>query len=167
MAYTRLKWKRINRNTALFLHIIVNSAGEIQLLYTKTICGLRYELTKFKCLNYFSKWTCKNCSFLYCLGFYVQKHLQLDLDTTQYLYIGDETTDLMLENNETTGKYGDYNYLGIHFNKEETDDKEKGLEEINLIKVLNGIFWSTELGRKKSKDLPMYDTLVSVLKFGE
>ena len=48
----------------------------------------------------------------------------MNKEKTQYICVGEETTDLIVDNNERINKCNSYKQLGINFNKEETDDVE-------------------------------------------
>ena len=61
---------------------------------------------------------------------------------TQYLCIGEDTTDIVLESGEIVAKCENYKYLGINFNKEGTNDTEikcRVNKARTIIKSLNGI----------------------------
>ena len=50
--------------------------------------------------------------------------LLMNTEKRQYLIVGEETTDLILENNKRIKKCNRYKYVGIIFNEEGTDDTE-------------------------------------------
>lgn len=39
--------------------------------------------------------------------------LRINTDKTQYIYMGEETTNLLLKNNETVRKRNDYKHVGL------------------------------------------------------
>ena len=63
-----------------------------------------------------------------------------------FLCIGEEITDLMLENNETKGKCEDCIHVEINFSKKGTKNR-KIISRVNKIREIakdfSGIFWST------------------------
>lgn len=63
------------------------------------------------------------------------------MDKIKYLCYNEETTNLVLQNNQDIKKCKRYNYLGIRFNKQGIDDTD--LSRINktrrIIKSVKGI----------------------------
>lgn len=78
---------------------------------------------------------------------------------TQYLYIGEETTDLQLKNNERIERCENYTYLWIHFYKEETDLNDithRINKTTRLIKPLNEILLRKEIKSLDKKHIGVW-----------
>lgn len=99
---------------------------------------------------------------------YEKAGLNMNLNKTKYLCIGNETTDLELENNEQIKTCDSYKYLGVRIDKDGRDEREIR-ERIGqgrrAIKRLNSIWWSREISKQKKYNI--YDTVVkSIVTYG-
>ncbi|XP_072400556.1 uncharacterized protein [Diabrotica undecimpunctata] len=96
----------------------------------------------------------------------------MNVEKTQYLCLGEDSSAMILDNNQKITSYEKCKYLGINFNKEDTDDAEiksrinkERMIIRDIIKSLNGVLWSTEIG--KQRKMRIYNTMIkSTLVYG-
>ena len=93
--------------------------------------------------------------------------LEINTLKTKYLPIGAELSNIQLDNEEIES-CKEYTYLGVIFDTTGKDDKEikkRITQAKRTIGCLNGVFWSTEIGKKRKFNI--YETLVkSSLLYG-
>jgi hypothetical protein len=104
---------------------------------------------------------------------YKNWELELNLDKTHYMCIGQQQSDLLLEGGELIKQCTEYKYLGMKINRQGKHDSKIN-ETIKLgrhaISTLNSVLWDKNVIKIKKKCT--YNTTVKVLphmgvKFGK
>jgi hypothetical protein len=99
---------------------------------------------------------------------YEKWSLDVNLNKTKYLCIGETTHNLKLDKDKEIEFCQEYKYLGITFDTSGTDNNEirsRVIQARKCIAYLNGILWSKHI-RKESK-LNIYNALIiSSLLYG-
>ncbi|XP_044749678.1 uncharacterized protein LOC123310275 [Coccinella septempunctata] len=87
--------------------------------------------------------------------------LEMNLEKTKYLCIGDEKSVLDIGGAEGIQPCEEYKYLGVRFDTSGTDDNEirsRVTEARKVIGCLNGILWSKNITR--SRKFNIYNTMI-------
>jgi hypothetical protein len=94
--------------------------------------------------------------------------LDMNLNKTKYLCIGETHSNLKLDKNSENESCQEYKYLGVIFDISGTGDKEirsREIEARKCIACLNGILWSKDI--RKERKLNIYNALIkSSLLYG-
>jgi len=94
--------------------------------------------------------------------------LDMNLNKTKYLCIGETHSNLKLDKNSEIESCQEYKYLGVIFDTSGTDDKEirsRVIQARKSIACLNGILWSKD--KRKERKLNIYNALIkSSLLYG-
>lgn len=87
--------------------------------------------------------------------------LSVNIDKTKYLCIGNEASNLDLENGQNISHCQSYVYLGVTFNEAGTDSQDidkRIVQAKKIIGCLNGILWSNNISKKRKFNI--YETMV-------
>ncbi|CAG9841217.1 unnamed protein product [Diabrotica balteata] len=94
--------------------------------------------------------------------------LEINTQKTKYLPIGNELSNITLENNEIIMPCDHYTYLGIVFDTTGKDDEEikrRITQSRKTIGCLNSVLWSHEIGKRRKHNI--YESLIkSSLLYG-
>jgi len=77
--------------------------------------------------------------------------LDMNLNKTKYLFIGETNSNLKLDKNSEIESCQEYKYLGVIFDTSGTDDKEirsRVIQARKCIARLNGILWLKDIRRE-------------------
>jgi len=101
-------------------------------------------------------------------GTYDKCSLDMDLNKTEYVCIGETHSNLKLDKDNEIEFCQEYKYLGFIFDTSGTDDKEirsRVIKARKCIACLNGILWSEDI--RKERKLNIYNALIeSSLLYG-
>jgi len=87
--------------------------------------------------------------------------LDMNLNKTKYLCIGETHSNLKLDKKSETESCQEYKYLRVIFDTSGTDDKEirsRVIKARKCIACLNGILWSEDI--RKERKLNIYNALI-------
>ncbi|XP_067127183.1 uncharacterized protein [Centruroides vittatus] len=85
---------------------------------------------------------------------YFKEGLYINMSKTKYLCLGEAKTDMQLEEGEKIDGCMRYNYLGIQIHQDRRDALEintRLARAKRAVKRLNGIWWSEEITRSRTK----------------
>jgi len=80
--------------------------------------------------------------------------LEVNVDKTEYMYIGGEQKDLVLNNGQQIKHCQEYKYLGMKITQNGTLDgtiRDRNLQGRKAIALLNGILWDKNINKNNKK----------------
>lgn len=92
---------------------------------------------------------------------YAEWGLEVNLDKTEYMCIGGEHRDLIIENGQRIKQCKEYKYLGIKISQNGTLDeaiRERNMQGRKAIGMLNSILWDKNISKENKKRI--YNTVV-------